>query len=273
MDDADLIIMADFYRDHRQLCYASSCLHNGSRLKKAINTFPIRFISPVGAWEVNGTFFMIVETISNGLGKTQRINFESTKYIVFKDIHHSFHYLITNFIQSKGLEVETEETFHILRMEKDLALDFNLNVPEEVQLRSLQPDDAYEIRAYWPYFYPQTDDYFRILIQANGGYGLFSKKDGELLSWAIKTMSGTIGYVQTVDRAQKRGYATIIVRLMAKEMVFEHQYPVIMVPTSDYDSLNFFEGIGFQMVGLCHNIYLKQKKPTEVRSIISKLIK
>lgn len=137
---------------------------------------------------------------------------------------------------------------------------FSISEDANIEIKPLNAIHSFVIKEHWPHPLIGEDDIPCALIDVNGGYGIFLKSTGQLVSWGIKTMMGQIGFVQTLKEFQRKGYASIIVRKFAKEFASEGINPCAIVAIDDIVSHNFFENNGFKKVGYCHNIYLKLRK-------------
>ncbi|XP_072383957.1 uncharacterized protein [Diabrotica undecimpunctata] len=282
----DLGFISSIYRNHEQLCYASYCAANGFKILHLRLRCNINFLSPCELWKENGTFFVVVEfdtfyeigifapyisninnihdAIYSGLCYAKKINIAKLiKPIVFKTIHESLHYLIMTYITSHDLEIDRDERFYISKLQREAALKFYIRVPKEVEMRPLRRENWYRILLSWPYDHKPPPDYITTMIKVNGGYGIFSKVTGDLLSWGLKTMMGTIEFVQTLPRARRKKYATTIIKMLAVELAKENQHPVATIKIENAAAYSFFEHLGFRNVGVSHDIYLKSKTATD----------
>uniref|UniRef100_A0A6P7FZN7 Uncharacterized protein LOC114332364 n=1 Tax=Diabrotica virgifera virgifera TaxID=50390 RepID=A0A6P7FZN7_DIAVI len=202
----DLGFISSIYRNHEQLCYASNCLSNGFKILHLRLRCNINFMSPCELWKENGTFFVVVEfdtfyeigiftpyitntnsihdAIYSGLCLTKKLSVAKLiKPIVFKSIHESLHYLITTYVTSQGLEIDRDERHYICKLQKEAALKFFLRVPIEVEMRPLRRENWFGIIRSWPYDPKPPSDYIKTMIKVNGGYGIFCRQSGVLLSW------------------------------------------------------------------------------------------
>ncbi|CAG9836775.1 unnamed protein product, partial [Diabrotica balteata] len=206
----------------------------------------------------------IHDAIYSGLCYAKELNIPKLiKPIVFKTIHESLHYLIMTYITSHDLEIDRDERFYICKLQREAALKFYIRVPKEVEMRPLRRENWYRIILSWPYDHKPPPDYITTMIKVNGGYGIFSKVTGDLLSWGLKTMMGTIEFVQTLPRARRKKYATTIIKMLAVELAKENQHPVATVRIENAAAYSFFEHLGFRNVGVSHDIYLKSKTSTD----------
>lgn len=66
-------------------------------------------------------------------------------------------------------------------------------VPSDVVIKELVPAYACLMNERWPHRYPNSEKYIELLIQLNGGLGLFNRADDEIIGWALKNEFAGVG--------------------------------------------------------------------------------
>lgn len=69
---------------------------------------------------------------------------------------------------------------------------------------------------------------------------------------------GHIGIVQTLEEYQKKGFASLVAKKVAKSIAGDEENPIAFVPIGDEPSQLFFEKLGFQNVGTENTIELEK---------------
>ncbi|KAJ8973548.1 hypothetical protein NQ317_018393 [Molorchus minor] len=270
--DEDLEKLADMYKEHGEIPYASSILTNAIKIRKK-RSFLIRFMSTGNCWRNDGTFFALMEfphsydlvvctldktckNVYEGLMRTKRLHFH--RPLVFFAVHNTIYPTILKVIEDRKLRVKSDNAYYIYSISRKEAINFKLECPEEVEIRTLCMSHAALINSLWPLKFPHSDEFLASLIEMNGGYGLFMKSTNELVSWALKTGIGQIGVVQTVESYQKKGFASVVTRILARKIAEEDEDPTATIAVSNVTSQNMFKKLGFTNRGLCNYITLKK---------------
>lgn len=76
--------------------------------------------------------------------------------------------------------------------------------------------------------------------------GLFNKSNGKMLSSALSYHFGGIFVLQTDPDHRSKGYATIIIKSMIKELRNRNQIPFVTIDKNNIASLRLFKTNGFE---------------------------
>lgn len=76
--------------------------------------------------------------------------------------------------------------------------------------------------------------------------GLFNKSNGKMLSSALSCHFGGISVLQTDPDHRSKGYATIIIKSMIKELRNRNQIPFATIDKNNDTSLRLFKRNGFE---------------------------
>lgn len=85
-----------------------------------------------------------------------------------------------------------------------------LRAPNGTYVRELTKKDAKVCNENWAYSYTKSERFLESLIQLNGGYGLFSKENHDILSFAIFNEQLAIGMLTTLDKAKRKGFGEFL---------------------------------------------------------------
>ena len=109
-------------------------------------------------------------------------------------IHRKLVKLLYEVIAVKGLEIAADNECSCIYMEKDKTVEIeDITPPNDVLLKELSPNDSVLIDLEWPYAYAGSDLFIKSLINLNGGLGIYSKENGQLLSWVLKIECNEMG--------------------------------------------------------------------------------
>lgn len=105
------------------------------------------------------------------------------------------------------------------------------------------------INSYWPEIhkvgFPESENFIKALIERNPSLGVFSKSDNELRAWITINEFNVLSNLQTVDKYQKKGYATLLVKEMAKKRAIQGKDTVAGILQENTASINLFKKLGF----------------------------
>lgn len=107
--------------------------------------------------------------------------------------------------------------------------------------------------------YPGGHKFISTLIELYGGFGLFSKENHDLLAFVMRTSLGQIGFLQTVEGHNRKGYAEFLVKVISREIAEEGFVPTGTISHDNSASLSLFRKLGFhQLEGVCYFLEVKE---------------
>lgn len=121
--------------------------------------------------------------------------------------------------------------------------------PDDVYLSLLREEDISTVNSIWPHNYEGSEKYLKDVRRLNYGYGVYSKCDSELLSWALKYEYGDIGVLQTKQEHKRKGYAEMVVRAISKKMLEDGENVHVHIIKGNVASERLFLSLGFEIVG------------------------
>lgn len=105
------------------------------------------------------------------------------------------------------------------------------------------------INSLWHHCYDGSDKFISYSIKYHINVGVFDKND-ELIAWCLRYDSGSLGILQVVEHERKKGYGSLVSKLLCKKIAEEFDSDIIssIVP-GNVKSENMFMKIGFRNVG------------------------
>jgi RimJ/RimL family protein N-acetyltransferase len=134
--------------------------------------------------------------------------------------------------------------------------------PEATFVRKLDEKDSEVCNSIWNYRYIGSESFIRSLILVNGGYGLFSTENNELLSFAIINDHFATGILTTNEKFRGKKYGEFVAKLLSLKITEDL---VDIIPTCYIDSLNppslnLYRKLGYKKIGDCNWIVVGDKK-------------
>jgi FR47-like protein len=125
-------------------------------------------------------------------------------------------------------------------------------IPDNLRLSNLRVEDVPTVIEVWPHRYPGCELYVESVLRLNYGLGLYDKSTGQLLAWVLRNEIGAVSFIQTVEAAKRKGYATTILKVISKRLAIENQNDVLAFTVQTNDVSNsMFRKNGFEIVGRC----------------------
>lgn len=130
---------------------------------------------------------------------------------------------------------------------KGKALDLEVNLPPNFSVRALTEDLIPQINENYPNRNNKTPYLFKKLLTYNLALGLFNG-EGKLLSWCFRHQSGLLNALQTAEGETRKGYATIVVKAMMKELACRGEDTVTSAIDGNVVALRFYEKLGYELL-------------------------
>ncbi len=124
----------------------------------------------------------------------------------------------------------------------------NFRYPSDVYVARLSINELDYIYDHWPHHDVYTKDDIQYPIERSASFGLFKKDTGELMAWVMQAHYGAIGLLYTKESVRRRGYAKILVKLIAQEFAKMSIQPYAMIMASNVKSISLFHSIGFRYI-------------------------
>lgn len=106
---------------------------------------------------------------------------------------------------------------------------------------------SHTVHQNWPqkHKFPGSEAYVETTMTNNTGLGLFSKSDNELRSWVNINEFGGLANVQTIEKYERRGYASVLIKEMCKRRAKLDLECIAAILLLNKRSISMFEKIGF----------------------------
>lgn len=192
----------------------------------------IKFFCPDGLWD-DGTFIAVqddhtyaififtleksCERLKNALANSSILKLnEKNLFMYFLAVHEAQHCTLINLLKSKDIDITHQDIANMWWITKEDAVKYNYEIPPDVYLAPLQEKDVNKIDSIWPHRGKTSKLYLSSLINYNGGFGIFLKKDDTLVSWIMRNDYGGLAILQTVDDYKRKGFGALLTKHFSK---------------------------------------------------------
>ncbi|GLV42198.1 uncharacterized protein CBL_03785 [Carabus blaptoides fortunei] len=136
----------------------------------------------------------------------------------------------------------------LYRLPKETALQFSYSIPSELYTATLEQHHVAVINSKWVLRASGTEEYLVKLLKLNGGIGLFTKTTNELCAWVFKNCFGGLRMLQTDEKFRRRGYASLLIKIFAKQLAQRGIDPTTIIYRNNIGSQKLFTGLGFEAI-------------------------
>lgn len=145
---------------------------------------------------------------------------------------------------------------------------YNFRPPTGTCIRELTKKDAKTCFQNWIYASTKSEKFLESLIHLNGGYGIFSVDNDELLCFAIFNEQLAIGMLTTLDKAKRKGYGETLAKFMSRKCVEKFDIPPVAFTNNlNAISISLFIGkLGYEKIAESNWIAVGNKKYWRVRA-------
>ena len=124
--------------------------------------------------------------------------------------------------------------------------------PDEVYLNSLKPCHAIKVHAMWGHKHIISANWLEELVDHFPSVGVYLKSN-KLVTWAIcNPPGGGISHLYTEKDHRNKGYATLAVRFLSKQLANNGLVPYATIGVDNEASAKLFSAVGFQR---SHNVH------------------
>ncbi|KAJ8924214.1 hypothetical protein NQ315_007005 [Exocentrus adspersus] len=274
--DENLPELAEMYKKHQDWApHVYSTIMTGLEWRKKKNEKYMIFMSPNGCWKEDGIFFLLLaynafDIFYFTLGDGENIceAFRRSKILQPKGcntsreslycIHQKLYTPVREvIIKEMGKTLMAEHPSHMFSISSDEALKFQIQCPEEVYIKHLDTTHADFVNSLWLGRYENAEKLLSLLIEMNGGYGLFLKSNDQLVSWVLLSMMGQLTILQTLDGYKRKGYASVLVKYISVELAKKGYNAFGAVFAENVASVAMFEKLGFKYLGIAVYLFYK----------------
>ncbi|RZC35142.1 uncharacterized protein BDFB_007853 [Asbolus verrucosus] len=254
--------------------YMVSFIHMGIRWKKSEKYRDvISFMSPNNTWEKDGTIIALLQcntydlvvftlddqctNLYEGLMQTNYIDYSKNR-ILFYGVHEKHIPTVLKYLENKKIDITLNIPCFIYAISPEEAKKLTIECPDDVYVKELEPSAAKQVNAAWPHRYQGSDSCLASFLEMNGGYGVFLKSTDELVAWVLKHTFGHLGMLQTEEKHKKKGYGSLVAKVLSKEIAEEGHWPLGTILVNNQVSIGMFEKMGFRSIGTCTFIIIEK---------------
>ncbi|KAG5680422.1 hypothetical protein PVAND_009930 [Polypedilum vanderplanki] len=161
-----------------------------------------------------------------------------------------------DFISNKKLKIKQNKQNFYLYLPIEKAHNFDIVIPSETVLEPLKEEDASLCNSLWAFKSDNSEIWVKSLILVHGGYALRRKDTRELLSFGLINDHLAIGMLTTIEKAQRKGYAEIIVKQLVKKLIEINITPIVYVHNPN--ALKLFQKLGFISISNSNWIFIQK---------------
>ncbi|XP_019550971.3 uncharacterized protein LOC109420951 isoform X1 [Aedes albopictus] len=223
------------------------------------------------SWRQSGTYiiidryYMFIYTLEESKHTIHRVLLLIDWDYSYKISHvpESLRPILYKVFQMRSVELQITgrpTNLYKLPMEKCLTLD--CTAPPGVTLHKLELHHATQINTVWPHRCEGSEYTLKRLIAWNPSMGLFDES-GRLLAWSLCWTTGTLAALQVDAEHLRKGFGSLVVRAVAKEMTKVGMNCQAIVHCANEISNAMFTKLGFEVVGSCFVVRTKARKLVE----------
>ncbi|XP_062536770.1 uncharacterized protein LOC134205503 [Armigeres subalbatus] len=181
------------------------------------------------------------------LSETRYINFScSPVFACVSDNHIPVLDALLEKVNCIGEEL-SDCSYYMMTNEK--ALQQSYEVPNDVIMKQLVPSNSTLMNERWPHRYPNSEKYIELLIQLNGGLGLFDRDNDEIVGWVLKNEFAGVGHLQIMPNYRQKGYGMILAKAMTKKIALEDGGIVnAFIVDKNTNSRLLFGKLGYELI-------------------------
>lgn len=124
-----------------------------------------------------------------------------------------------------------------------MTYSYPYSIPENITFGHLTMEHIETVNSTWPHRYPTSSWYFRLLINAKRGYGLFS--NSTLISWVLINESGSLCHMYTVEEHRKKGFAELLISLVSNIMIRDNRDVLAFCLKDNINAIKLYRKTGF----------------------------
>ncbi|KRT79037.1 hypothetical protein AMK59_8424 [Oryctes borbonicus] len=267
ISDGDLPLLSKLYANHQNEAPHVYSLLNTCIVwkKKKPNSNYLTFFGVNGDWLESGTFILLMQyacydlfiftlerdckTLFESLTRTKTIDY--TKRIIWYAIADRHTSTVVDALKElkPSFYQPIPGAFWVIEREK--ALQFKIECPDDVYIGKLNKSHVPLINCHWPHRFEGSEVYLGAFVELNNCYGVFLKSDDKLVSWVLKNHMGQLGILQTLSEHKRKGYGSLITKVLSKEIAEEGHHPLGTVVRGNVASETMFATLGFRCTDLC----------------------
>lgn len=141
-------------------------------------------------------------------------------------------------------------------MDRKTALNLEMELPDDIYIKSLEPNDAQIVWDHWPHKYCSSFQVSLENIIDLPSAGLFLKDGDRLVAWAVCFPPIGISRFHTLDEFRSRGYGAYVIKYLSKKMAQEGYCPYGGIFGGNEPSVRCFTRVGYTVTSSAEPISL-----------------
>ncbi|VVD00162.1 unnamed protein product [Leptidea sinapis] len=200
------------------------------------------------ALNVKGTFYEVVvqcpkddtTVLEDALMRTKLIDWNRSFHIPFtpKNVSDLMKRIITKKNLSSFTTITVTDTFYY-----NETPNFNVSLPSGFKFELLRMEDAQIADDTWPHKHPGSVWYFKLLIKAKLGYGLY--KNNELIAWCYVKEMGALGHLYVVENHRRKGYGELVLKLISNTLAKEGKFVLAFCVVGNEGAKRLYQKLEF----------------------------
>ncbi|KXJ71150.1 hypothetical protein RP20_CCG021345 [Aedes albopictus] len=177
-------------------------------------------------------------------------------------VHESRHSVLKEVFKLHEVDFKWEAHSILYELPLEDCLNLNVSLPEGLHLRKLEEKHLSIANKHWPWRHEGSEYFLKRIATWNISLGLFNECD-ELLAWCFLWPTGAIGPLEVAKNQLRKGYGSLILKAMAKEVAKIGLNCYGTVFSGNSPSVAMFEKAGFQSVDKHYFVRTRAKKLVE----------
>ncbi|KAI9560838.1 hypothetical protein GHT06_011791 [Daphnia sinensis] len=199
----------------------------------------------LGGWSVNETALLRVYQAID------RIDWKCDIVLAYNRAHHPHPDFLRFFNDRQRMKMP----FPLLdryAIDVSMALEMEINLPDDVYVKSLEQCHAPLVFETWPYRHLTTlQDVSEEIVHLPSA-GIFLKSNDKLVAWIMCHPPNGMSRLMTLEQYRRKGYASIVTKYLTKRVAQSGHLPYVNIVAGNSVSSKFFESLGFRYLGAGH---------------------
>lgn len=113
----------------------------------------------------------------------------------------------------------------------------------------LKLENIPQVDEVWPHRYSTSPAFFKLLIENDGSYGLFSSEDDSLLAWIFINEVGFLAHLYSDKKHRGKGYADFLAKYVSNKEASNGRDLWATILEKNHASLNLFRKLEYEFIG------------------------
>lgn len=178
------------------------------------------------------------------------IRVDDGKALLFQAINEQNYKLVESLLEAKNIPVSSLNLYinNNFWLPPEKCKNIQIELPDDLYIDFLDGASHAEIvNDSWPHKFRGSLEFIHFTIDSMFGLGLFRKVDKQLVSFGAGTHYGGVGLLYTPEEFRRKGYATIVILAICKELFARGYNPHAYVLKHNKPSTPLFKKLGFEV--------------------------